>query len=90
MLKVRLTADDLAVIRLNKKNLYKSSSEGDIFLHIVRKANADSSMRKIAFTEFKSWAITQYGAEATKCQRLSIILSTTRYGALMQDIVETL
>jgi hypothetical protein len=88
VLEKRLTAVDLAVIRLNKKNHCNSSSDEDTFFRIIRKADVDSSMRKMC-SRNSSPGLSLNMALTTKCQRLSIIISTIRYGALMQDIVVT-
>jgi hypothetical protein len=89
VLKENLNDSDLAAIRLNKENVYKSGSHGDTYLRIARAVALNPSLVMQKASDFKTWVIQECGGESGNEQRLMTIVTSPRYAHFVRSVVET-
>jgi exonuclease III len=88
-LEEKLTPEILANIRLNKEDVYKSGSDGDMFQSVAKALERLPKEQHPTGEQFTNWAVRECGASRTQGPRLKTILTNPKYSHFAKKVVET-
>lgn len=85
----KLTPDILAAIRLNKDDVYKSGSNGDLFLTAVNRLQAMDPTKRPKGEELMAWLGRECGVAAGLTQRFKTVIMDPTVSPIATAICRT-